>query len=214
MNAAIIEQVRRNLAALDLSAENDEIAELDLKMAETDEALQRGQIDLQEAVQAARDGRKPDGNAVANALVGGVAVDAMTADRWREKADQLRAGLAALGSRNSTLYERRRNVERRAVEKVQGALAPLLEAQREAAQAAYDSLVSLKAACQFLAYARLTDAELETDLRRLVVLDLRGCMKRPQAHQPTPAWITAIAPDLAKLGPAFAPPTMPGTITL
>lgn len=214
MTPAVIDQVRRNLAALDLSAENAQIIEIDRKLAENDDAKRRGQTELHEAAQSAREAREPDGHAAAEALLAGTTLDAMTAAKWQEKADQLRAGLRTLAVQHDDLYAAKKGVESKAAAKVQQALGPLFQAQRDAAQAAFDSLVSIRAAVECLYLARLADTDLRWDLERIVVRDLAGCMKRPASQQPTPQWIAAIAPDLAKLGPAFRRTAMPDSVQL
>jgi deferrochelatase/peroxidase EfeB len=216
MKPSVIEQTRKNLAALDLSPENAEIAEIDRKLKANEDATKRGHVQLQEAQQALRDNRQPNGAAVAEALISNVAIgsDVMTLAEWQEKADQLRAGLSALSQSQQSLYEEKRNAQHRAEEKVSKALTPLYQAQREAAQTAFDALVSIRAALQCLNLARLGDAQLDWDIGRLMIFDFHGSMQRPASKQPVPDWIAAIGPDLAKLGPAYGRAAMLDTVPL
>lgn len=212
MTPAVIDQVRRNLSELDLSAENAEIIEITRKLAENEDAKQRGQAELQEAVESARDAREVDGNAVAEALIAGAVLEAMTVAKWQEKADQLRAGLRSLSQQYDGLYSAKKAVANRAAGKVKEALVPLYLAQREAAQAAFDSLVSIRAGLDALGYVGLSDADLETDLRRIVVLDTWGSLTRPRVQEPTPEWLAGLEPELAKLGASFPRSSLPSTV--
>lgn len=212
MTPAVIDQVRRNLSELDLSAENAEIVEITRKLAENEEAKQRGQSELQEAVQSARDAREVDGDAVAEALIAGATLEAMTVPKWQEKAEQLRAGLRSLSEQYESLYAAKKAVQNRAAGKVKEALGPLYLAQREAAQTAFDSLVGIRAAMDALSYLGLADAALTDDLRRIVLLDIGPSLTRPRMQQPTPEWLTSLEPALAKMGAAFPRSSLPSTI--
>jgi hypothetical protein len=96
-----IQRTAAALAALDFTAENERIAELEAQISELEAAIERGEARRTEIAQAMQRGDGPDGGAVAAALLAGG--DAMTAalkgpnrEAMEAEREALREGLGQL----------------------------------------------------------------------------------------------------------------------
>lgn len=151
MNTSILEQTAQALAALDFTAENQQIDELEAKIREHQAAIGRADERRREISKLLYENTRPDGKAVAEALLANASpVDAALAGPSREQMEAERASLQE-GIRELTysVQDLRSEIDRicsHAAAKTRDAAQPLADHIFNQARQAVAGLPSLYAA--------------------------------------------------------------------
>lgn len=153
MDIKALHAARALFGALDLSAENNRLAELQADLARVNEAITRADERISE-IKRLRSADGPDGEAVANALLSGA--DAMvaartgpTSDQLTEELNSLRAGIGELNGQARVIREHmdqvRQDAAHRAAECANGLVGALMAEMRSDAERIVEGFAAIAA---------------------------------------------------------------------
>jgi hypothetical protein len=203
------------IAALDLSAENDRLAELNAKLAEIGEAETTARERIAELDALIRGYREPDGDEVADAILAGdtatMAANAgASLTSLQDERARLFPALKALRHRNDDALAEVREVRAAAAHKASGAVAPLIDAIVAEARVAAERLAECYAAVS-AAYSATQYFSRQRDALGEALHASRGLLDEPYRAVPVPASVVEVLKALVVKGPVLRS-TVPETV--
>lgn len=209
MDTKTLKQTTAALAALDFTAKNERITELEAQISELQTAMDRGEARCTEISQALVKGGRPDARAIADALLSDASpISAAAAGPNREAMEEertsLREGIRNLRHRREDIEAELATIQGEAMSKVAGAAKPLVDEIMRKAREAAETLPALYAALYAVNFAaRTARGDLET-LRDAI--DAISGSNRLLAYRKTeevPCEIVTALRALADKGPAL-----------
>ncbi|KMS53601.1 hypothetical protein V474_22740 [Novosphingobium barchaimii LL02] len=216
-----LHEATRRAQALDFSAENERIAGIDQQLGQIEEAIQGARARREEVLQLVRElngesnpARRStldidDGNAVADALLAGVAPADAAASKFDRGAleherDALSEGLSALATRRTALQRQRQDTQRAAARRALEELRPLCQAYLDKAKEGATLIMESFAALS--AIGRATNSNppgLNETAHAATGVSTSGSLLALGNSMPVPDEVVALAAILAGKGAAY-----------
>lgn len=209
MDAKTLSAVARAIDALDFTAENAEIAEIEAERARLESSISEAEARCTEISHALANWQGPDAQAIADALLAGT--DAMQAAKAGSTEESLKADRQALrlaiGDLNRRVQEGRERIEASratAIQRAAEASTPLVEALLADAREAAGTIVNAFAAMAAINHAARTGQEALSRTRRAVIA-LQGWdgLLPPADRFDVPREVTDLLAKLEGKGPAL-----------